>query len=155
MPSAAKESSTQEEASTNQSSSNLFGGQDAPLEVACKGPCVFDFTDQTVSFTDQVVVKKIGPDTDSVTCDKLKIKFDQKLLDEKPNAQLAGSQEAPQSSESKQELGIKSLIAEGSPVVVNAISRPAKITATRLIYCLLYTSPSPRDLSTSRMPSSA
>ena len=134
MPSAAKESSTQEEASTNQSSSNLFGGQDAPLEVACKGPCVFDFTDQTVSFTDQVVVKKIGPDTDSVTCDKLKIKFDQKLLDEKPNAQLAGSQEAPQSSESKQELGIKSLIAEGSPVVVNAISRPAKITATRLIY---------------------
>ena len=29
------------------------------------------------------------------------------------------------------------------------------ITITGLIFCLLYTSPSPRDLSTSRMPSSA
>ena len=28
-------------------------------------------------------------------------------------------------------------------------------TYTMLVYCLLYTSPSPRDLSTSRMPSSA
>ena len=27
--------------------------------------------------------------------------------------------------------------------------------ATNLVHCLLYTSPSPRDLSTSRMPSSA
>ena len=30
-----------------------------------------------------------------------------------------------------------------------------KIAAERLSICLLYTSPSPRDLSTSRMPSSA
>jgi len=30
-----------------------------------------------------------------------------------------------------------------------------KIQEERLKYCLLYTSPSPRDLSTSRMPSSA
>ena len=31
----------------------------------------------------------------------------------------------------------------------------AMFTATPLTFCLLYTSPSPRDLSTSRMPSSA
>ena len=30
-----------------------------------------------------------------------------------------------------------------------------KLTTARDIHCLLYTSPSPRDLSTSRMPSSA
>ena len=30
-----------------------------------------------------------------------------------------------------------------------------KLQAARMNYCLLYTSPSPRDLSTSRMPSSA
>ena len=31
----------------------------------------------------------------------------------------------------------------------------AIVQAARVSYCLLYTSPSPRDLSTSRMPSSA
>jgi len=36
-------------------------------------------------------------------------------------------------------------------------SKGASVTAfvTRILLCLLYTSPSPRDLSTSRMPSSA
>ena len=34
-------------------------------------------------------------------------------------------------------------------------NRNISLTPTGLQYCLLYTSPSPRDLSTSRMPSSA
>ena len=36
-----------------------------------------------------------------------------------------------------------------------ALKNDGKITAIRVDTCLLYTSPSPRDLSTSRMPSSA
>ena len=39
---------------------------------------------------------------------------------------------------------------ETSPTLANAVARGVQRTG-----CLLYTSPSPRDLSTSRMPSSA
>ena len=41
----------------------------------------------------------------------------------------------------------KDLIIYDKPVIVDTIGK--------IVYCLLYTSPSPRDLSTSRMPSSA
>ena len=44
--------------------------------------------------------------------------------------------------------GILGFIALGSVLASFSIPKPAEI-------CLLYTSPSPRDLSTSRMPSSA
>ena len=39
------------------------------------------------------------------------------------------------------------------PITITAVSQD--IVKLTLIICLLYTSPSPRDLSTSRMPSSA
>lgn len=126
VPSATKPS-TIADASANQSASKLFGGQDAPLEVSCKGPCVFDFTEQTVSFSDQVVVKKLSPTPDSIACQRLQIKFDQNPLADQAN-------DSPNAPQQKQELGIESLLAEGSPVIVNAISRPAKITAARLTY---------------------
>ena len=42
----------------------------------------------------------------------------------------------------------------GAPLFVRH-GRNVKVTADGLKFCLLYTSPSPRDLSTSRMPSSA
>lgn len=120
-------------ASAKPSTEKLFGGQDAPLEITCKGPCVFDFPAQTVAFSDEVVVKKLGPAADSIACHRLQIKFDQNPLAEK----------SKDPNEPKQELGIESLIAEslpesngppGPPVIVNAISRPAKITAARLTY---------------------
>ena len=38
---------------------------------------------------------------------------------------------------------------------LNEISKSSAVHSTLVIDCLLYTSPSPRDLSTSRMPSSA
>ena len=41
----------------------------------------------------------------------------------------------------------------GSPS--NLSLRACSLQNRRILYCLLYTSPSPRDLSTSRMPSSA
>ena len=44
---------------------------------------------------------------------------------------------------------IQSLLCDPNP------NSPANSEAARLYSCLLYTSPSPRDLSTSRMPSSA
>ena len=49
---------------------------------------------------------------------------------------------------------LPSLLREGDVLVLNETKvLRAALTATRT--CLLYTSPSPRDLSTSRMPSSA
>ena len=38
---------------------------------------------------------------------------------------------------------------------LEVITRGELLSPTRVCFCLLYTSPSPRDLSTSRMPSSA
>ena len=48
--------------------------------------------------------------------------------------------------------------AKKQQTIIDRISAPAEFTITWDAYrniCLLYTSPSPRDLSTSRMPSSA
>ena len=75
----------------------LFGGQDAPLEVSCKGPCVLDFDAQTVSFSDDVLVKKISPAPDSITCQRLQIKFDQNPLADKPkeDSQLSPQLDGP------------------------------------------------------------
>ena len=39
--------------------------------------------------------------------------------------------------------------------LITTLLLPLEITDEKIILCLLYTSPSPRDLSTSRMPSSA
>ena len=76
-------SSTTTNVSNEKSTDKLFGGQDAPLEITCKGPCVFDFPKQTVSFTDQVVVKKLAPAADSIACHRLQIKFDRNPLAER------------------------------------------------------------------------
>ena len=133
VPSAAKPDTTIE-TSGDQPDSKLFGGQDAPLEVSCEGPCVFNFTEQTVSFSKQVVVKKISPTPDSIACEQLRIKFTQNPLASTADDQPIGAQLATQPNAPKQELGIESLVAEGTPVIVNAISRPAKITAGQLTY---------------------
>ena len=116
------------------SASKLFSAQDSPLEVTCKGPCVFDFLDQTVAFSDRVVVKKISPGGDSITCQRLQIKFNENPLADKSKPEPSDGQLADQPNGPKQELSIESLIAEGTPVIVNANSRQAKITAARLIY---------------------
>ena len=79
VPSAAKPTAAID-GSGNQPDSQLFGGQDAPLEVSCEGPCMFDFAEQMVSFSKQVVVKKISPTPDSITCEQLRIKFTQNPL---------------------------------------------------------------------------
>ena len=127
-------------ANREQGSNKLFGGDDAPLEVSCKGPCRLDFAAQTVSFFDDVLVKKISPEADSLTCQRLQITFNKNPMKDKSKSP---AQPSSQSKETKEDLGIKSLIAEsssqpngrpGPPVIVNAISRPAKITASRLTY---------------------
>ena len=46
-------------------------------------------------------------------------------------------------------------IAEGEFITMLGPSGSGKTTCLMMLACLLYTSPSPRDLSTSRMPSSA
>ena len=43
----------------------------------------------------------------------------------------------------------------GKTTFLDVITGKVKPTNGEVIFCLLYTSPSPRDLSTSRMPSSA
>ena len=49
----------------------------------------------------------------------------------------------------------KSMIAKRLPTILPGLTEEEAIDATKIHSCLLYTSPSPRDLSTSRMPSSA
>jgi len=53
------------------------------------------------------------------------------------------------------ELTLKSVQREGSEYGLLKIHAPEKTVVEHTSACLLYTSPSPRDLSTSRMPSSA
>ena len=47
------------------------------------------------------------------------------------------------------------LTAAAAPLILFAMGKPSFAFAALFMICLLYTSPSPRDLSTSRMPSSA
>ena len=54
-------------------------------------------------------------------------------------------------------VGLAGGIASGKTLVAEMLGRLGALVldADRINHCLLYTSPSPRDLSTSRMPSSA
>ena len=45
--------------------------------------------------------------------------------------------------------------AMGGPMAQNIIKKGSKVSVFDIITCLLYTSPSPRDATLSRMPSSA
>ena len=54
-----------------------------------------------------------------------------------------------------EESGLVSVELEGACVTCPASTQTLKDGIERILTCLLYTSPSPRDLSTSRMPSSA
>ena len=51
--------------------------------------------------------------------------------------------------------GVDLEIHRGKIVTLIGPNGSGKSTTAKIILCLLYTSPSPRDLSTSRMPSSA
>ena len=62
---------------------------------------------------------------------------------------IGGGQLGSMLSEAAKKVDIKTVVLSDDP------DAPAKNFANKFIYCLLYTSPSPRDLSTSRMPSSA
>ena len=52
-------------------------------------------------------------------------------------------------------MGREAVLKKREPRAYRHPSLDRKLTRQRLAACLLYTSPSPRDLSTSRMPSSA
>ena len=53
------------------------------------------------------------------------------------------------------ELGEEGFFTEQTPIDPSSPYSSSKASGDLLVHCLLYTSPSPRDLSTSRMPSSA
>ena len=53
------------------------------------------------------------------------------------------------------ETSLGSRLMEAGMQLVVAMSYSVTVSAAEIMICLLYTSPSPRDLSTSRMPSSA
>ena len=62
---------------------------------------------------------------------------------------IGGGQLGSMLSNAAQKLNVKTVI------YCDDLDAPAKNFCDEFICCLLYTSPSPRDLSTSRMPSSA
>ena len=63
----------------------------------------------------------------------------------------------PQSQQAKKHKAMVSELQRGDEIITRGglIGKIKKVNDDELIICLLYTSPSPRDLSTSRMPSSA
>ena len=53
-------------------------------------------------------------------------------------------------------IGVERIVPYHSPLLESVkVTRRGKVRRSRLYYCLLYTSPSPRDRQKSRMPSSA
>ena len=69
---------------------------------------------------------------------------------------VAGCSTLPIGHSSRSKVNVEDLFTSDESVITSNKAEAAPVNDTGLrISCLLYTSPSPRDLSTSRMPSSA
>ena len=72
-----------------------------------------------------------------------------------PDILLKGLSAALATATGKPESYVMTLLDSGVPMTFAGSDEPCAYVEIKSIGCLLYTSPSPRDLSTSRMPSSA
>ena len=102
----------------------LLSNADSPLEIACKGPFVFDLESNTATFQDDVVATQVDAFQDNIKCEKLTLMFEELKSDE-PN------------QDAKSGVELKRFIAEGSPAVVMSNSRSARITGEYLSYNVL------------------
>ena len=132
---------------------------DAPLEVTCQGPFVFDVLTETAMFDRGVVVKRVNPTgpPDSLTCERLLLMFAEKenssgkedgLAGSPPDGAASSSAPSTQTSASTPASTpipaaadplagrLKRVVAEGSPVRLVAPSSATVASAARIEYSL-------------------
>jgi lipopolysaccharide export system protein LptA len=126
VPSKKNKLAVKDDSPDDNSPAKLFTNDNSPIEVACKGPCVFEFDNQSVSFSDQVVATKIDEHRDNIQCDQLKLFFDG---NGEHTEATAGS-----STDKNEKLQLRRFVATGHPAIVAANSQPAKFWADRLTY---------------------
>lgn len=117
----------------------LFANNQAPIEVTCSGPFVFDFQSKTASFQKQVVARQLDEFNDSIECDELQLVFQEKQRPDS-NSETADIQPIVPASESgglNASLELQQFVAKGSPAVVISRSQSAKISGDQLSYNLL------------------
>ena len=101
------------------------GGGQAPLEIVCSGPFVFDYNDRSATFQQQVYGKQQDEFGDNLSCETLKVVFDNaSQTDDTINRDTGNNG-----------LNVKYLSAIGTtdqPAVIIANSRQTKITGDEL-----------------------
>ncbi len=109
---------------------------DAPLEVTCQGPFVFDVTNSTALFDDGVEVLRINPSglPDKLTCRQLLLV----LADSEKSPTDSGKTEAEAATSvsSKDSLAnrLERMVAKGNPVTLEAPSQATRIVAGEIEY---------------------
>ena len=102
----------------------LLSNSDSPLEIACKGPFVFDLESNTATFEDDVVALQVDAFQDSIKCEKLTLMFEEVSSD-------------MIDKDAKSDVELKQFIAEGTPAIVMSNSRSAQISSEYLSYKVL------------------
>ncbi len=100
-----------------------------PVNIACKGPFVFDFQQRTAQFRDRVVVDVENESRDQIQCEILTVQFD--IQESLVSVAEAGpTDQTPQIGDWE----LSRLIAEGAPAVIFSAGRGAKATGDLLSY---------------------
>ncbi len=107
------------------SDGKLFSNNRSPIDVSCQGPFVFDFETNTASFEDQVVASQIDAFRDTIKCDKLSLEFQEKKIEDVPQAQPG---------KGMVDLQLKTFLAQGSPATVISRSSSTQVTGEVLKY---------------------
>ena len=111
---------------TNDPSDRLLSHDQSPIEIKSAGPFEFDFTSNLARFVDQVQIRKMDVNGDTLNCDELILQF---AADNSKNViQLDAATD--------QEFDLENIIAIGSPAILTARSQNAKISAKTLDYNL-------------------
>lgn len=108
----------------------IFNATNAPLEIKCSGPFVFDYDKRSATFERKVYGKQLDDFGDNLSCETLTVAFDEKTSNTLSIDQLR----VPRQTQSNG-VNIKYLSAIGTidqPAVIIANSRKTKITGEEL-----------------------
>ena len=121
----ATDSTRQDNGQTTGKKSAVFSGGQAPLEIVCSGPFVFDYNDRSATFQQKVYGKQHDEFGDNLSCETLTVVFDSASQTNDTINQDSGNNS----------LNVKHLSAIGTtdqPAVIIANSRQTKITGDEL-----------------------
>ncbi len=109
----------------------IFNGSQAPLEIVCSGPFVFDYNDRSATFQQKVYGKQLDEFGDNLSCETLTVAFDDASAFDNASQPVDTINQVS----SDNGLNIKYLSAIGTtdqPAVIIANSRQTKITGDEL-----------------------